>query len=94
MTRKSGLTLIQSQLVAQMSDFSPPTTTNSYHPDPPAAEVTRGAVETFLDDNKDFLEDYVERKVARSKLEKWLFRPYRKESLTLSYTDHLKKRQR
>ncbi len=32
-------------------------------------------VETFLDDNEHFLEDYVRRKVHRSKLERWLFKP-------------------
>ncbi len=35
--------------------------------------TTREAVETFLDDNSDFLEDYVRRKVHRTKLEGWLF---------------------
>ena len=36
-------------------------------------------VETFLDDNSDFLDDYIRRKVHKSKLEQWLFhRPDKK----------------
>jgi len=41
---------------------------------PAAANVGRDNVEAFLDDNGDFLEDYVTRKVPRAKLEGWLFR--------------------
>lgn len=43
--------------------------------------VKKEAVETFLDDNSEFLDDYIRRKIHRSKLEQWLFRPDRKESL-------------
>ena len=56
--------------------------------------VSKGSVETFLDDNNDFLEDYIQRKVHRSQLEKWLFRPNRKDSYAPACLANQIKRQR
>lgn len=39
------------------------------------SNMDKFSVETFLDDNPEFLSDYILRKVPRSVLEKWLFQP-------------------
>ena len=87
MTRKLGLNLLQS-----------PTVNMDDHIDLNNEMVDTNQVETFLDDNNDFLENYIQRKVPRSKLESWLFRPDRRESMvavspvgSTSYTSHIRR---
>ena len=42
-------------------------------------------VEAFLDENTEFLDDYVRRKVSRRQLEQWLFLPFAKEERWTSW---------
>ncbi len=53
---------------------------------PPDPAAFRSAVETFLDDNGDFLEDYIQRKVHRSQMEQWLFRSKRNRAGSEQFT--------
>ena len=76
LTRKKGLSLIESPLIQRLrrgdlEQEEPEEAMEKVE----EVEVRGEAVETFLDDNADFLEDYVRRKVHRSKLERWLFSP-------------------
>ena len=48
--------------------------------------LKRSTVETFLDDNADFLEDYIQRKVNRRQLEQWLFRSNRMRAGSEQFT--------
>jgi hypothetical protein len=57
--------------------------------------MRKSSVETFLDDNGDFLEDYIQRKVHRSQLEQWLFRTNRNRagSEQFSSSTHFREQQ-
>ena len=72
--RKYGLHLINHPQIMMQSD--PP----DKGPNSGGRHLRRSAVETFLDDNSDFLEDYIQRKVNRRQLEQWLFKSNRMRS--------------
>ena len=77
--RKYGLHLLNHPQIMMQPDPSGPQLADA----PPGLAVgagrhlKRSTVETFLDDNADFLEDYIQRKVNRRQLEQWLFRSNR-----------------
>jgi len=72
--RKYGLHLINHPQIMMQSD--PP----DKGPNSGGRHLRRSTVETFLDDNSDFLEDYIQRKVNRRQLEQWLFKSNRMRS--------------
>ena len=66
--RKNGLNLLQSPIIRHLRDGGYEVVVEA------EAEMKPADVETFLDDNSCFLDEYVSRKASRSQLEKWLFR--------------------
>ena len=73
MHRKYGVNLVQAPIIANYRELDKSSSDDNNN-QVIMSSSRKSAVETFLDDNGDFLEDYVQRKVHRSQLEKWLFR--------------------